>query len=381
MGSEVFMKKIVLIGPVYPYKGGISHYTSLLYRELAKKYEPVMVSYKMQYPKLLFKKEQRDYRNDMFKVEPTYFWLHTANPFNIVKTAWKIRNMKADLVILEWWHPYFAPCYWILSLFMGNVKKMFICHNVFPHERFPLDRFLTKMTLKWGDYFLVQSERDRKDLQSIRPDAAFRKVKHPTYNVFKSGKMKKETAREKLGLTQNEQVILFFGFVREYKGLKHLIRAMQKIHEELPQAKLLIAVDFGETKQEYLDQICQCQIENCVQIHDEYIADHEVENFFLASNVVVLPYETATQSGIAQIAYGFERPVITTNVGGLPEVVDDQNTGYLVEPGDSEGLAEKIIHYFKENKEDEFSANITKQKEKYLWDCLVDAMEDLGGWK
>ena len=140
-------KKIILIGPIYPYKGGISHYTGLMYRELAKQHDVEMISYKMQYPKFLFHKEQRDYSNDSFKIEGAQYLLHTANPFNIVKTACYIRRRKPDLVVIQWWHPYFAPCYFLLTRFMGRQNIVFVCHNVFPHERFPLDKMLTRLAL------------------------------------------------------------------------------------------------------------------------------------------------------------------------------------------------------------------------------------------
>ena len=131
-------KKIVLVGPVYPYKGGISHYTGMLCRALSKKHDVTMISYKMQYPKFMFKKEQRDYSNDSFKVDDTKYWLHTANPFNIIATALKIRALKPDMVIIQWWHPYFAPCYMILTWLLKGIKIAYVCHNVFPHERFPM---------------------------------------------------------------------------------------------------------------------------------------------------------------------------------------------------------------------------------------------------
>ena len=153
-------KKWVLIGPVFPYKGGISHYTGLMYRCLASKHSVEMISYKMQYPKLLFKKEQRDYSNDAFKVDDTKFLLNTANPFNIICTARKIAKGNPEKVIIQWWHPYFAPCYRLLTgiLKRKRTKIVFVCHNVFPHERFPLDKQLTKMALKSGDEFILHAK-------------------------------------------------------------------------------------------------------------------------------------------------------------------------------------------------------------------------------
>ena len=181
------MKKIVLIGPVYPYKGGIAHYTSLMYRALAKKFDVELISYKMQYPKFLFKKEQRDYRNDMFKVEGAQFLIHTANPLNIIGVARKIRQCRPDLVIMQWWHPYFAPCYWILETALGKkIKKMFVCHNVFPHERFPMDKLLTKLVLKKADFFLVHAKVMEKTCLPSSQTRSFAIIPTPHTMHFKS---------------------------------------------------------------------------------------------------------------------------------------------------------------------------------------------------
>ena len=370
-------EKVVLVGPVYPFKGGISHYTGLMYRALSKKYDVDMISYKMQYPKILFKKEQRDYSNDMFKIEDTDFYINTANPVNWIATASHIRKKKPDLVILQWWHPYFAPCYWSIGSLLGKCKVLFICHNVFPHERFPLDRFLTKMVMAKGDYYIVHSKQDEEDLKTIRKNAKYKRTVLPTFNAFKIQNLDKTEGRRQLGIAEEEKVLLFFGFVRGYKGLKHLIRAMQRIVNNVEQAKLLIVGDFAGDKEEYLKLIEEYGVKDYIEIHDGYIPDQEVEKFFAASDVVVLPYESATQSGIVQIAYGFEKPVIATKVGGLPEFVLDGKTGYIVPPKDSEKLAERITDYFEKNKEMEFQENIQKEAYKYSWEHMTEIISEL----
>lgn len=375
MGESV-KRKIVLIGPVYPYKGGIAHYTSLLYRALSKKYDVEMISYKMQYPKLLFKKEQKDFSNDMFRVENTQFLLHTANPFNIMRVGSKIRRSGADMVIIQWWHPYFAPCYWILEKVIGRkVKKVFICHNVFPHERFPMDRFLTKLVLKNGDSFIVHSKSDGEDLLTIKPNADFRQNPHPTYNAFKIKNLTKRQARELLHKPEDEKLLLFFGFVREYKGLKHLLYAMPEIRRQIAHVKLLVVGSFGDDKDAYVEIIEREKIADCVEMIDGYTPDHEVEKYFAACDLVVLPYESATQSGIVQIAYGFEKPVVVTNVGGLPDVVEDGKTGYVVEPKNPKALSEKIADYFAQNKEQEFVRNVREEAYRFDWDRMVEKIE------
>ena len=371
------LENIVLIGPVYPYKGGISHYTGLMYKSLNKKWHVDMISFKMQYPKILFHKEQKDYENDTFKIAKTKFWINTVNPFNWVKTTAKIRELQPNLIIFQWWHPYFSPCYWMMCKMLTKVPVLFICHNVFPHERFPLDRFLSKITLKQGDYFITQSGMDTKNLLSIKKDANYIQAVHPTYNVFKFKNMSKLQARQLLHLSETDKVLLFFGFVREYKGLKYLLKALPFLKTTLSDIKLLVVGDFGNDKKSYIDLINKLDVEDVLEIYDGYIPDKEVEKFFASCDLVVLPYESATQSGIVQIAYGFERPVIVTRVGGLPDVVIDDKTGYVVNPCNPQEIAKAVEKYFIENKERKFRDYIQEEKYKYSWDRMVEHIEKL----
>lgn len=376
--SENTRKKIILIGPVYPYKGGIAHYTSLMYQSLMKKHDVTMVSYKMQYPKFLFKKEQKDYSNDMFKVEDAKFWINTANPFNIIRTAFRIKKVKPNLVIIQWWHPYFAPCYFILESVLGRkIQKMFICHNVFPHERFPMDKFLTKLVLKKGDAYIVHSKSDGQDLLSIKPNAKFRQNPHPTYNAFKIRNITKEQARRELHKTCEKKLLLFFGFVREYKGLKHLLNAMPLIKGKIGNVKLMVVGDFGDDKEEYMQIIRNNEIKDLVEIIDGYIPDNEVEKYFMACDIVVLPYESATQSGIVQIAYGFNKPVIVTNVGGLPDVVTNGKTGYVVEAQNPKALMEAVEKFYVDDREDDFYKGVQEAAFLFSWDRMIEKIEEL----
>lgn len=372
------LKRIVMIGPVYPYKGGISHYTGLMYRSLAKKYSVKMITYKLQYPKFLFKKEQKDYSNKAFEIKNAKYLINTANPFNCLSIASRIRKMKPDLVIFQWWHPYFAPCYWIMEQALGKeIPKMFLCHNVFPHERFPMDKFLCKMVLKRGDYFITQSSMDTQDLLSIKKNAKYKQTVHPTYNAFKMKNMTKDEARNILEIPKDEKILLFFGFIREYKGLKHIINALPQITARLQNIKLYIVGDFDGDKEQYLKLIKEKHAEENICIYDSYIPDNEVEKFFASCDLVVLPYESATQSGIVQIAYGFCKPVVVTNVGGLPEVVENEKTGYVVETMNDESLAEAVIRFFEEDKANEFEANVMKEEYKYSWNRMTEVVGQL----
>ncbi|MCL2718589.1 MAG: glycosyltransferase [Lachnospiraceae bacterium] len=363
--------KIALIGPVYPYKGGISHYTSLMCRILRENHQVFIYSFKLQYPRFLFRKAQKDYRDDSFAVPDTNYLINTINPFNWFTSARQIKKQNIEAVIFQWWHPYFAPCYFFMAKLLKQQKVIFVCHNVFPHERFPLDRFLTKLVLKKGDGFIVHTHLDEKDLLAINPQAVYRVNPHPTYNIFKQAGMTKNAARLLIGSDEHTPLLLFFGFVREYKGLKHLLRALPLIKEKLPDICLWIVGDFAGDKQFYLDLISELAIVENIHIVDEYVSNQEVEKYFTATDLVVLPYESATGSGIAQIAYGFEKPVIVTNVGGLPDVVKNGKTGYIVEPNNPKLLADAILRYFDEGKPDDFRENIKIINDEFSWERMA----------
>lgn len=367
--------RIVLIGPVYPYKGGISHYTSLLCRALRQKHEVIMVSYKMQYPKFLFKKEQKDYSNKSFQVEDTKYWIHTANPCNLVLAARRIRKCRPDVVILQWWHPYFAPCYRIIATLLGKIPLLITCHNVFPHERFPLDRFLTRMVLKRADGYIVQSHLDEKDLLAVKPDANYVVTPHPTYNAFKMKNMSRAEARELLAVGHDSPMLLFFGFVREYKGLKYLLDALPEVKKQIPDISLWVVGDFGDDKDVYLEQIERNRIGDSIRLVEGYVPDQEVEKYFAAADLVVLPYVSATQSGIVQIAYGFDKPVVVTDVGGLPDVVRHKETGYVVPSGNAQEIAKAVISFYQEDRETDWESNIRKQAAEFSWETMVERME------
>lgn len=371
------LEKIVMIGPVYPYRGGIAHYTSALYHELKKEYDVSLISYKMQYPRFLFRKPQKDFSNEQDRIEEAQFLLNTANPFNIIKTARYIKKGNPDLVLMQWWHPYFAPCNILLLSVLKRYKSLFICHNVFPHERFPLDKWLTKLTLKRGNAFITQSQMDTNDLLTILPSVPHITAVHPTYEKFNYSNMSKEYARQCLGIEQGTKVLLFFGFVREYKGLKHLLKAMPLIKKKVPDVQLWVVGEFGADRGVYFDLIKQYGIESCIRVVDEYVPEPEIEKYFSASDLLVLPYESATQSGIVQIAYGFGKPVVATEVGGLPDVVIDGKTGYLVPVGEEEALSNAVERFFAEDKENEFVENIMAEKQRFSWERMREHVENL----
>ena len=370
--------KIAMIGPVHPYKGGIAHYTDLLCRALREDgHEVLLYTFKFQYPKLLYKKPQKDMKSSGFGTNDADFCIHTLNPFNWIKVAGRIKKQKPELIILQWWHPYFAPCFWSICKLLRREKILFVCHNVFPHERFPLDRLLTKWTLGCGRYFITQSKMDARDLLSVKHDAVYRVTPHPTYGMFCRQGMSMQKAREQLQIDQGQRVLLFFGFVRKYKGLQYLLEAMKLLKERDFKVQLWVVGDFGEDKEEYVEQIRAFEIGDQVQMVEGYVPDDEVEKYFAASDLVVLPYLSATQSGIVQIAFGFEKPVLVTEVGGLPDVVTNGKTGYVVEPRSAETIAEAIMDYYINNRREAFVSQIEKEKDRFSWKTFVDTLMEM----
>lgn len=372
--------KITMIGPVYPYKTGLSYYVGLLYRQLIKNHEVKLYSYSMQYPKIMYKKPQKDYEDDVVKIDDVEFVLNSANPFSWMSLAHRINKEKPDLVILQWLHPYFAPCYSILERMLSRkIKIAYNCHNALPHERFPFDKALTKFTLNKADLVIAHSNSDAKVLREMMPKQNVQVNPHPAYNFFKIKDMPKEEGRQILNLSDDNKVLLFFGLVREYKGLKHLLNAMPEIIKKYPEVRLLIAGDFAGGRPAYDEMIEKLEIGDYIQIHDGHIPIPDVEKFFAACDLVVLPYESATQSGVIQASYGFEKPVLATNVGGLPDAVDNMKTGYIVEPLRPDLISEAVTDFFDNDRAAEFKQNVIDSAYKFSWErmekCLLENLE------
>jgi glycosyltransferase involved in cell wall biosynthesis len=350
-------------------------------RALAERHEVSVLSYSLQYPKFLYPGGSRkDDSNDVFRAEGVRYFLNTVNPLSYVKTSAFIRTERPDLLIVQWWHPFFAPAYWTIARLVKNVCRIFfVCHNVFPHKKFPLQNFLVPAVLKRGDAFIVHSEQDERDLRSLVANPRCARTVHPTYSAFKVSGLSKDEARERLGLGKDEHVLLFFGFIREYKGLKTLLAAMPEITRSLPACRLLIVGDFfpRRSRDEYADLLEKSGCRDKILLIGGYVPNGEVEKYFAACDLVVLPYDSATQSGIVQIACGFEKPVVVTDVGGLPEAVADGKTGYVVPPKDPRSLASAVVKFFAEEKGPEFAGHIREESYKYSWSKMADVVEDL----
>ncbi len=369
--------RISLIGPTFPFRGGISHYTTLLYQHLALSHHVTFFTFKRQYPSMLFPgKTDRDPSRTPMTVRDTEVVLDSMNPVSWVKVALKIIRSHQDLLIIPWWVSFWAPQFWTISFLVKRLSKttvLFLCHNVVEHESGWLDKRLTALVLRNGDVFVVHSREDERNLRTIFPATLVRRHPHPTYAVFNSTRSREKDVRKTYGIKGH--MILFFGFVRDYKGLKYLIKALPNVLCQV-EVTLLIAGEFWKDKNVYLSLIRRLTLENHVVIVDEYIPNEDVAACFRAADLVVQPYVSATGSGVVQLAYGFNRPVIATNISSLEEVVEDGATGYLVPPEDPEALAGAIVRFFREGKGKVFRQNIKRRTHRYSWENMVRIIED-----
>jgi len=336
--------KYSLIGPVYPYRGGIAHYTTCLARALMDDGHQVqIISFRRQYPKWLYPgKSDRDPSQQPLKIDaqfdldPIYLWTW-------LKTAETIRQYQPDATIISWWTTFWAPSFWALSFRLRrcHIPVIFLIHNVLPHEVHMWDVWLAKTTLKNGSVHIVQSHHEQQRLLSLLPNSIVRYHPHPIYSFFNGQTFLKDEAKERLGIPPDRKVILFFGIVRPYKGLKYLIDALARLISEGNNVHCLIAGEFWENKRLYLQQVHYLGISNRVTIDDRYIPNEELGWYFSAADLFVAPYSNGTQSGAVTLALGFGLPVVLTDkiAQGLPEGIYNLR---VVPSKDAEALAQGI---------------------------------------
>lgn len=369
------MSNILIIGPAHPLRGGLATFNQRLCKQfLDEGHECAIVSFSLQYPSFLFPGTTQYSTEPAPEAIKIHTLINSVNPINWFATGRKIKKLKPDLIIVRYWLPLMGPA---LGTILRRVKKnkhtkvVCIADNIIPHEKRPGDFAFTNYFLKSCDAFVTMSEKVLLDLRQFEKGKPAQLVHHPLYDNF-GAIITKEAARKILGIDANEKVILFFGFIRQYKGLDLLLNAMADVRIQKEKIKLLIAGEFYEDAQPYNELIKKHGLENNVILHTNFIADSEVKNYLCAADCVVQPYKNATQSGVTPLAYHFEKPMIVTNVGGLPALVPHDKVGLVVEPNATD-IANGIVRFY-EMGEDYFLAGLREEKLKYSWEELTRSL-------
>lgn len=372
------VKKIIIIGPAYPLRGGgIATFNERLAREFSNEGNDVTIyTFSYQYPGFLFPGSSQYSTEPAPKDLKILIKINSINPFNWIKIGNEIKRLKPDLVIVRFWLPFMGPC---LGTILRRIKKnhftrvVCIADNIIPHEHRPGDSAFTKYFIKPVDDFITMSDKVLNDLKTIDPNKRGKIVAHPLYDNF-GEIISKEAARANLYLDPHAIIFLFFGFIRKYKGLDILLEAFKIVIEEKPDhnLKLLIAGEFYEDKKNYEPLLKDPLLKEKLILHTHFISDEEVKYFFCASDCVVQPYRSATQSGVTPLSYYFEKPMIVTNVGGLPAMVPDKKAGLIAAPTPQD-LAEKILAFI-DLGEPYFTKGIKDEKNKLSWKAMTDSI-------
>lgn len=371
--------KIIIVGTAFPYRGGLAAFNERLALEYIKQGDDVEVfTFTLQYPSFLFPGKTQfssELAPQDLKISRK---INTVNPFNWLIVARELKQKSPDLVIFCYWMAFVAPCFGTIARFAKNTTTKFVglIHNMIPHEPTILDKLFPRYFVKSMDGFVVMAESVKTDIESFdRKNKPKIVSPHPIYDHYGELLTKKQAAN-KLGLNENDKYILFFGFIRQYKGLDLLLEAFADKRIKAMNIKLIVAGEFYEDANPYLKQTVSLGIIDRVIMKTEFIPDSEVKNYFSIADIVAQPYRTATQSGVSQIAYHFGKPMLVTNVGGLAEIVPDGEVGYVVDV-DAEKIADALVDFYQNKRSDKFIENIKIQKQKYAWSKMTDAINGL----
>lgn len=368
------MAKIIIIGPAHPLRGGLTTFNHRLAKEFIDLgHDCSIYSFSLQYPDFLFPGKSQYTDEPPPENITIYSVINSINPGNWLKVGSRLKKERPDIIVVRYWLPLMGPA---LGTILRQVKKnkhtrvICIADNVIPHEKRPGDKPFTKYFLKACDGFITMSEKVLKDLRSFKKTQPAVLVQHPLYDNF-GAIVSKEAARQYLDIPQ-AKIILFFGFIRKYKGLDILLQAIQQLKSEISDFKLLIAGEFYEDERSYQDLIDQLGIRDQLILKTNFIPDSEVKYYLCAADVLVQPYKNATQSGVTPLAYHFEKPMIVTNVGGLPALVPHGKSGLVCDP-DPHSIMLAVKEFY-ELGEDHFIPHLRTEKEKYSWKNIVEAI-------
>lgn len=369
--------RIGILGTTWPYRGGLAAFNERLARQfMAEGHEVEIFTFTLQYPDFLFpgKTQYSD------APKPTDLsitrTMNSINPFTWFSTARKIKKAKIDLLVIKFWIPLMAPCLGTIARLCRRkgIKVVSILDNVIPHEPHFWDKWFIRYYIRSVDQFIAMSESVQEDCRKFLPAKRHDAVTfnpHPLYDNFGQAVPKAE-ARSFLNLPQDKTILLFFGFIRDYKGLDLLMKAYKKAYKE--DLLLVVAGEFYNNGAQYSELEKDLQLEGTIAWHTDFIPDDKVRYYFSAADLIVQPYKTATQSGVTQIAYHFERPMLVTNVGGLAEIVPNGKVGYVCDVNE-ESVAAAITHFASmdtQQRDEQFRKNIQTQKQKYAWSAMTE---------
>lgn len=373
-------QRIFIIGPAHPLRGGLATFDQRLAREFMAQGDDCQIySFSLQYPSFLFP------GTTQYSDEPApddlsiHTVINSVNPLNWVRVGRRIAKERPDIILVRFWIPFMGPALGTILRWVRKNKHtriIALTDNVMPHEKRPGDLPFTKYFLGSCHAFITMSEKVMADLRTLERVKPASLVAHPLYDNFGAA-VSKKMAREKLGIGLSEKVVLFFGFIRKYKGLDLLFEAMADPRIRQAGIKLLVAGEFYEDEKAYLEQISQFGIEDLLIMHTQFIPDREVVYYFCAADAVIQPYRNATQSGVTPLAYHFEKPMVVTDVGGLPSLVPDRRAG-LVTPAEPAALASAILEYYALG-EEFFIPHLRSEKQKLSWSRLVETIKSLAG--
>jgi len=371
--------KIIIVGTAFPYRGGLAAFNERLAREYVKQGNEVeIITFSLQYPGFLFPGKSQ-YSTELapedLKITRS---VNSINPLNWIKVGRQIKKKAPDRVIFCYWMAFIAPCFGTIARIAKSPKTRMVAmiHNMIPHEPTILDKLFPKYFVKSMDGFVAMAESVVTDIKHFDKDNKPKVVSpHPIYDHYGDALTKKE-ATMKLGLHGQNDYILFFGFIRHYKGLDLLLEAFADERLRKFPIKLIIAGEFYENPQPYLELIIRLKLDGLVELRTGFIPDNEVKNYFSVADLVAQPYRSATQSGVSQIAYHFEKPMLVTNVGGLSEIIPNGKVGYVVGV-ETKQISDAMVDFFTNQRSAKMIANIKIEKTKFLWSRMTDAIDGL----
>ena len=365
--------KIVILGTAYPYRGGLATFNERLAQQMvAEGHEVEVWTFTLQYPSFLFPGKTQYSTEQAPKGLTIRRVLNSCNPLSWLRVGRQLRKIAPDMLICCYWMAFFAPAYAVVCRQVKRNHKtrcIALVHNMFPHEKSVLDRMFAPWFVRSQDGFVALSEAVVKDIHTLTKAPAVSSP-HPIYDHY-GAQMDKASACQALGLDAEKEYMLFFGLVRAYKGLDLLLDAFAQVQTELPDLQLLIAGEFYEQEDKYREQIQRNGLTDRVVVRNEFIPDEDLRKYFGASSLIVQPYKSATQSGVTQVAFHFEKPILVTRVGGLEEIVHDGKMGYAVAP-EAGAIAQALSDYFQQHRQSDFTNYLRQEKPKYSWSRLTE---------